>query len=231
MTAAHRIAARARNLLRSLSDDRSGATIIEFAFAMPLLGVLAFYGMDIGYMSSVNTQVSQLALSVADNASRLGQTDNSAVDPTILETDIDAVMYGAIQQGQGYDFENNGKIILTSFERDPATGKQYIHWQRCAGKLSRTSVYGNDTNKNGLTGTAFTGIGQPGHTVAVPVTPSGGKPQAIMFVEVYYRYTPLLTGLFIKNSDVEFRQEAAVLVRDDRNLAGGLSGTKKATCA
>jgi hypothetical protein len=51
-----------------------------------------------------------------------------------------------------------------------------------------------------------------------------------MFVEVYYKYTPLLNGLYINNDDVEFKQEATVLVRDDRDLAGGLAGIKKSTC-
>jgi hypothetical protein len=227
MDRAHAIRRRTGRMLRSLARDRDGATIIEFAFALPLFMTLGLFGMDIANMASTSTQISQMALSVADNASRLGQTDNSAVSPTVMETDIDAVMYGAIQQGGGTDFENNAKIILTSFERDTATGKQYIHWQRCAGKLVRASVYGNDTNKNGLSGTPLTGIGKTGHRVSVPATPAG---QAIMFVEVYYRYTPLLSGLYINNSDVEFRQEAAVLVRDDRNLSGGLSGTKKSAC-
>jgi hypothetical protein len=39
-----------------------------------------------------------------------------------------------------------------------------------------------------------------------------------------------MPGLYVSNSDVEFLQEAAVLVRDDRNLAGALSGTKKSGC-
>jgi hypothetical protein len=216
----------AGRMIRSLARDRSGNTIIEFAFAMPLLGIVCFYGVDVAYMASVSTQVSQMALSVADNASRLGQTDNSAVKPTVQEADIDAVMYGALQQGSSYDFENNGKIILTSLERN-AAGTQWIHWQRCAGKLVRTSAYGNDTTKNGINGSPITSIGRPGHTVAVPTTPTN---QAIMFVEVYYKYTPLLNGLYIKNDDVEFKQEATVLVRDDRDLAGGLAGIKKSTC-
>ena len=213
-------------MLRSLARDPSGATIIEFAFALPLLMTLGLFGLDVAYMASVNTQVSQMALSVADNASRLGQADNSAITPTVMETDIDAVMYGAIQQGTGFDFENNGRIILTSFERN-ASGVQYIHWQRCAGKLVRPSVYGNDTTKNGINGGPIASLGQPGHTVTVPTAPAG---QAVMFVEVYYKYTPMMNSLYIKNGDVEFRQEAAVLVRDDRNLTGGLSGTKTSAC-
>jgi hypothetical protein len=175
-------------------------------------------------MASINTQVSQIALSVGDNASRLGQTDNSAVTPTVLEVDVDAVMYGALQQGSGFGFEDNGRIILSSLERDPSSGKQYIHWQRCAGKLVRSSIYGNDTTKSGLTGERIYTLGQAGHTVSAPAD------QAVMFVEVTYKYKPLLAGMFVDSNEVEFRQEAAFLVRDRRNLQGGLSGTKKSGC-
>ncbi len=231
-TAASLAADHARRVVRKvrpLVEDPSGVSIIEFALMLPILGTLGFFGLEMGYAASVNTQVSQLALSIADNASRLGQTDNSAVTPTVAESDIEAVMFGAMQQGSGYDFEENGRIILTSFERDPTTGRQYIHWQRCAGDLNRTSSYGNDTNLSGLTGTAKTGIGETGHTVSAP-----SNTQAVMFVEVYYRYEPLLTGLFVDTGELEFKQEAAMLVRDDRNLSGGggdgLTGTKTLNC-
>ena len=49
-----------------------------------------------------------------------------------------------------------------------------------------------------------------------------------MFVEVYYRHTGLFGSMFIK--PMVFHQEAAFLIRDDRNLTNGLSGTATATC-
>jgi len=220
------LARRAGRRIRSLVRDQGGVTIIEFALSLPILTTMGFYGIEVAYMASVSTQVSQLALSVADNASRLGQTDNSAVAPTIAEADVDAVLWGALQQGSGFDFENNGRIILSSLERDSASGKQYIHWQRCTGKLVKVSSYGTDQpGTNGLTGPVLTGgLGKTGHKVAAAAD------QAVMFVEVFYTYKPLLSGMFVKNGEVKFRQEAAFLVRDDRSLSTGLSGTKKSPC-
>jgi len=231
MRAVHHTASRAAGLagrtargVRRLARNTSGVSIVEFALALPILGTMTFYGLEIAYMATINMQVSQIALSVGDNASRLGQTDNSAVPPTVNEADIDAVLLGALQQGEAFDFQKNGRIILSSLERHPTSGKQYIHWQRCTGNLARVSSYGNDTTKNGINGAAITALGQPGHEVSAP-----SATQAVMFVEVYFSYEPLLEGLFVSSKDVEFKQEAALLVRDNRTLTS-LNGTKKSSC-
>lgn len=200
--------------------------MLEFAICLPVVTALAMYGLEIAYMSTVNMQVSQLALSVADNASRLGQTDNSSVAPTIAEANIDAVMFGAMRQGQSLNLEENGRVILSSLEKDDDSGKQYIHWQRCAGELDRDSSYGNDSDRNGLSGAVLNGMGLPGKVA----TARDG--QAVMFAEVFYTYQPLFGTLFA--NPITFRQEAAFVVRDDRNLSGGggdgLTGTASSTC-
>ncbi|AKH41531.1 hypothetical protein WYH_00472 [Croceibacterium atlanticum] len=214
-------------LSRTLARDETGISMVEFALCLPVIIGLGMGGMEIANMTSANMQVSQLALSVADNASRLGQTDNSAVAPTVAETDIDALMFGAMEQGSSLNFEDNGRIILSSLEKDPVTDKQYIHWQRCAGDLNERSDYGNDSDMNGLNGTEIPyGLGQTGRRVMA------GDNQAVMFVEVFYRYTPLFPGVIV--DEMQFKKEAAFIVRDDRNLTGGggdgLSGTTTSTC-
>jgi Flp pilus assembly protein TadG len=220
-----RLAARAGRALRSLLRDRAGVSVVEFALCLPVLMTLGMYGVEISHMVSVNMQISQLALSVADNASRLGQTDNSAVAPTVAETDIDAVMFGATRQGSALEFEQNGRVILSSLERH-TNGRQYIHWQRCVGELDRDSAYGNDSDLNGLTGTPLVGLGQTGRVV----TANAG--QAVMFVEVYYTYQPLFGDMF--TGPRTFRHESAFVVRDDRELSGGggdgLTGVNGSAC-
>jgi hypothetical protein len=217
---------RCHRLLASVGRDRRGISVVEFALSLPFVITFGAMGVEVAYMASINMQVSQLALSVADNASRLGQTDNSAVAPTISEQNIDAIMFGAMKEGASFNFQQNGRIILSSLEKDKATGKQYIHWQRCAGSLARNSSYGNDSNNNGLNGVSFPdGLGRPGHQV------KADDGQAVMFVEVYYRYQPLFAGMLGQQN---FKREAAFLVRDDRNLTGGggdgLTGTPVSTC-
>ena len=216
---------RVRRGFGRLICDQAGVSVVEFALCLPVLVTLGMYGVEISHMVSANMQVSQLALAVADNASRLGQTDNGAVTPTVAESDIDAVMFGAITQGEALDFEGNGRIVLSSLERH-TNGRQYIHWQRCAGELDRDSSYGNDSDQNGLTGPTLAGLGQPGRVV------SANAGQAVMFVEVYYTYQPLFGDMFADATT--FKHEAAFIVRDDRNLSGGggdgLTGTVGSEC-
>lgn len=214
---ASRQSATATRLLRRLASDRCGNATIEMAIALPLLISMGMYGTEIAYMATVNMEVSQIATSLADNASRVGQTDNSSVTPTVTETDIDSVMSGVLRQGSGIGLGENGRVILTSLERDSATGRQYIHWQRCTGDLDRESGYGDDGADNGLTGDLIPGLGKTGSLITAP---SGS---AVMYAEIFYEYQGLFGDMFV--SDTVFKKEAAFLVRDDRNLTPGVTGT------
>lgn len=216
---------RLRRQARRLGSDRSGNAVIEFAFAMPVMLMLGMYGIELAYMATVNMEVSQIAMSVADNASRLGQTDNSAVTPTVTNADIDSVIDGALEQGKSIKLEQNGRIILSSLERSGT--RQYIHWQRCRGQLARASAYG--PAGTGLTGAVLEGLGRPTQRV------TAGLNSAVMFAEVYYRYDGLFGDMFVKSNT--FRQEAALIIRDDRNLnptgtPGGITGPAgKSACS
>jgi hypothetical protein len=202
---------------RRIRGDVSAVSTIEFALLLPVFMVLGLTGVEIAYMATVDMQVSQTAISLADNASRLGQTDNSSVTPTVTEVDIDSLMSGALKQGEAYALEQHGRIILSSLEYHSATGQQYIHWQRCRGKLSRTSAYGDDGANNGLGIQDIAGVGTSSNQVEAT------ERAAVMVAEVYYEYNGLIGGVFGKNAN--FRQEAVFLVRDDRNLSPGVTGT------
>lgn len=207
--------------LARLARAKSGVAAVEFAMIAPVFITLGMGGIETAYMMSVNQQVSSLALSVADNASRMEQTNNNAVTPTVTYNDIDSVMKGAMKEGATISFSTNGRIVLSSLEKDATTGKQYIHWQRCGGSLSATSAYGNDSTQNGLNGAAITGMGSGATRVAA----TDGS--AVMFVEVYYRYTGLFGNMIF--SPFTMKKEGAYIIRDIRNLgtAGSnpISGT------
>jgi hypothetical protein len=208
----------ARRLAR-LGRDQSALALIEFAYSLPILLTLGMYGTELAYMATVDMQVSQVAMALADNASRLGQTDNSAVAPTITNGDIDSVTFGAMQQGASISFQQNGRVILSSLEVDGATGRQFIRWQRCRGDFARNSAYG--PAGYGLNDDPIPGLGKPGQVVAAQPT------TAVMFVEAFYRYDALFGTMFVK--DVEFAQEAAFIIRDDRNLTAGVTGAAGAS--
>lgn len=210
-----------------LRSDRSGATAVEFALILPILTAMGMMGTEMGWMAMVNLQISQMALAVADAGSRLEQTNNSSVAPTVTEADVDSVMAGADKMGERFNFKANGRVILSSLEKDPATGKQFIHWQRCYGNLKVNSDYGNDSTNNGLNGTVLVSMGSGVNKAKASAN------QAVMFVEVFYDYKGLFGTLFVKK--MQFKQEAAYLVRDIRdlrasNVTGVTGGGSKSPC-
>ena len=202
--------------LRKLLAETSGVAFVEFALAAPLMLSVACYGIELAHFTAVDMKMSEVALTLADNASRIGQTDNVNVTPTVNETDIKEIMRGVQEQAAGYNFETQGKVILSSLERDPLTGRQVIRWQRCYGNLARQSGYGNDTNRNGLTGDVITGLGSG------PVKITANANSAVMFVEVFYTYKGLFGDLFVANRTL--KKEGVFLVRDNRRLGVGVSG-------
>ena len=210
-----------RRPIRELLRATSGVSVVEFALILPIMTAMGMYGIEIAYMSSVNMAVSQLAEATADNASRMEQTSNNSVAPTVTEADVNSILTGVTIQSTTLNFATRGKVIITSLEKDPATGKQFIHWQRCSGSLAVASAYGNDSNRNGLTGTPLVGMGQG----ATKITAGTGV--AVMFVEIFYDYHGLFGTLFVKTT--RFRQEAAYIVRDVRDLRlsnqSGITGT------
>ncbi|MDE2561304.1 MAG: pilus assembly protein [Sphingomonadales bacterium] len=213
---------RLRRFARGLAESTSGVAMIEFAMAVPVLALLGMGGAELANITLDEMKVSEIALSTADNASRLGQTDNSAVAPTISESDVDSVMQGANDAGASIGLANHGRVILSSLEKDPATGKQYIHWQRCIGAGGQKSRYGNDQMNNGLHLGQIFGMGRAGNQVSAPSTT-----QAVMYVEVYYDYQPLFGTMFTNliGMPATIGKEAAFLVRDGRDLTPGLTGT------
>ncbi len=216
-----------RGLLAKLRSNQSGTVLIEFAFAVPVFMGLGMYGSETSMVAISNMKVSQAALNLADNASRLGQVD-TGIPVTIAESDIKTVFYGTKIQTSGLKLLENGRIILSSLEAKPngtPDGQQFIRWRRCKGVRNVGSAYNDDLNNDGVTDTTFTGMGKGTSKVIAPIT------SAVMFVEVEFKYKPIFGPLFVK--DMVLRQDAAFNIRDKRNLSGGLSpdvGTNADTC-
>ena len=209
--------------LRRLRHDCAGVALIEFAYSMPIFLGIGVGGLEVTNMAITRMEVSQIALGVADNAARLGQTDNSGITPTIREQDVDAILQGAMSEGERIGLEANGRIILSSLEYHEGDDKQFIHWQRCVGDLEEISAYGDDGENNGLGDDELDGMGPASN----PIVADASNP--VMFVEVFYRYESLF-GLEMTES-VRFDREAAFLVRDDRNTGPGLvDGPSESPC-
>lgn len=195
--------------LSALARHRSGVAMTEFALAAPLLMAAGLWGVETANQAIVQMRINQVAVLIADNASRVGE--NSPLEKAeIYESDINDVLYGAhIQGGAGFDFYEHGRVILSSLEVVPDTeDQQYIHWQRCMGELHHVSTYGHAGD--GLDG-SLPGIGPLGEEIIA------FDDEAVMFVEVAYVYQPLISSKFTTAGTLT--ATAAFNVREDRDLS------------
>ena len=136
--------------LRKLRSDVSGMAMIEFAYALPLMLVLGGYGIEMANLATVNQKISQSALALADNMSRVG-AESALSTVQIRESDINDSFIGLTRQTGALNLTSNGRVILSSLEQN-ASGRQWIHWQRCIGTKSLASSYG--AQGTGATGTS-----------------------------------------------------------------------------
>jgi hypothetical protein len=217
---------RLRRFAAHLRRDKRGLALIEFAFAAPIMLTLGMYGLEAANLALVHMRISQVAMNLADTASRVG---NDALTPKqIRESDIDDTFHAVILQGGNYNVTTGGRVILSSLEQN-SSGGQWIHWQRCIGTGAQDSAYGTLVNHSsqgtGATGTAFAGMGPAGTEIKAPAR------QAVMYVEVWYVYKPLISSRLFGAPTIH--TEASFIVRDIRNLVdpndpvadGGISMT------
>lgn len=207
-----------RGLARCLADDRSGVALIEFAFAMPLLLTMGMLGSETAFLVVTHMKVSQVAVQVADNASRVGEQDVLTARK-VFESDIAETLIGAEKLGQEIDIFGQGRVIISSLQRN-AQGGQWIAWQRCRGAKVHASTFG--VQGDGTTGTGFPGMGEPGRFI----TASQGT--AVMFVEVSYDYESLTPFDMFEGNEISYT--AAFNVRDNRDLTRLYAGGPVAGC-
>jgi hypothetical protein len=209
-----------RQAMRRLARSRSGVAMTEFALGAPFLLMAGLWGTEVANYALVNMKVGQLAVHIADNASRIGDT-STLQNRKIFEEDINDLLLGAnIQGGGGLDLYEHGRVIVSSLEiwdqsshcnpsgncpsGSQSNGVQFIHWQRCKGVLSVSSNYGNENQAKP------NGLGPAGQEVYA----SEGNP--VIFVELQYDYQPLISDRFLGSTRIS--STAAFMVRDHRDL-------------
>ncbi|KUR72518.1 hypothetical protein AQZ52_04545 [Novosphingobium fuchskuhlense] len=193
-------------ILRRILHSTSAVSAVELGLAMPFLMGLALTGTEVVNLALIHVRLNQLAITVADNASRAKQTQVNGA-PQFREYDVNQVFRAAALQGEDLGIPTRGRIILSSLQVN-SSGGQWIAWQRCWGKNTWPSRYG--PQGTGATGTAFKGMGY----TSTKMTADAGT--AIMFVEIAYDYKPFFLGSVIPSKLI--RKEAALYVRDDRDL-------------
>jgi len=210
-------------LLRRLRHDDRGLALVEFAFSLPVLLILGLSGLECANLALAHMRISQVAMLVADNASR--------VRTSIDEADVNEIMTGADLSTNSLKFKANGRIFLSDFEPNGKTGANegnYIRWQRCWGNGTFTSSYG--VAGNGANDASMKlGMG-PGTTASTKVTPASGT--AVMFVEIAYNYQPLVTDAIFGPKVIRYTSAFNVRERTDQAIknAGNLATSATAAC-
>jgi TadE-like protein len=190
-----------------LVRDSSGVALIEFAFSLPILIIIMAFGLELANYVLTTKRIGDIAVLVADNASRMGRRNAGLSVHQISEAEINDLFIGARLQADIGDYTENGRIILSSLQRNN-DGGQWIAWQRCFGENGLGSAYG--VEGDGATGTGFPGMGPPSNRVQAP---SG---TAVMVVEVYYNYQPIVPIVSIPPRTI--RELAVFNVRESRDL-------------
>ncbi len=191
-----------------LRQDRRGMAMVEFALSLPFVVLVTMSAVELTNFTTTKMRVSQLALQVADNASRIG-TGTVLSNKTISEKQINDLLTGANLQAGRLGLLANGRIIISSLQPASTSTKYVVKWQRCKGAKAFTSTYpAASTTERNISGNPF------------KVTPPSDG--AIMFVEISYNYQPLIGTHFQPWSEI--REIAAMTVRDNRDYAGGTNG-------
>lgn len=194
------------------AKDENGLALIETAFALPLLIMVGVGGIELSNFAITHMRLSQIALNLADNASRVGVRSALAIQQ-LREADINDVFAGADMQADGLKIGEKGRMTIYSIQMNE-DGGQYIAWKRCFGMKSGAGWDGSFGEVNtGRTGTAYTGFGPAGAQVAAPnaQTPT-------ILVEFNYEYRPLINfGIVSAVRKVSY--VGSYIVRDRRDVA------------
>jgi len=126
---------RLARLGRRFWRDARAVSAMEFALGMPLVLAFGGYGIEICNLAVTNMRVSQYALQLADNASRIGVNTGLATYQ-LREGDINDALQGLRLFSSNVKLTTYGRITVSSLENVEQSydddNVQRIHWQRCA---------------------------------------------------------------------------------------------------
>jgi hypothetical protein len=193
--------------IAAIRSCNNGIAMVEMALVTPLVMGLVMWGIELTQLAKAQHRVSQAASALADNMSRVG-LQSALASVQLRESDIIDGFTGLNRQTEGFNLTSNGRVTLSSLERN-ADGGQWIHWQRCIGTKNYPSTFGAEGV--GATGTAFPGMGPAGSRVQAP------PGAAVMFVEVAYDFVPTFGTIFLNPRVI--RSHNSFVARSERDLS------------
>ena len=152
-----------RHIVARLGSDKSGVALLEFAFMLPIILMVSLTGAEMTNYITTKMRVSQLALQLADNAARMGNSTSSQAKK-ITEADINDLFTGAQLQSGEID-------LTTNAAGDPR--RISSRWQaptRRANSRSLAALLRDEDRTSSTYGTAgqtnLAGMGPTGATLA-----------------------------------------------------------------
>lgn len=156
-----------RKLLRRLGRDCRGALIVEFAAAMPVLGLLLLAGVEVGRLALVNQKLDRVATSMADLVAQA---------ETLTAAELNSLFASTGHVAWPFDLANSGVVIVSSVS--DYSGSPRINWQRNGG--------------GGLP--AGSAIGTQGGIADLPDGMIVRANETIIVAEVYFDFEPVFIG-------------------------------------
>lgn len=170
--APHRVRLSLGELIRSFSFDKSGVTLIEFAFVLPVILFMLLAMVDLGRYILLNQKLDRAAATMSDLVSR---------PSNITAGEVNQLMIAAVEIVQPFDLQSEGGVIISSVYKntgDPAE----VTWQITgAGPTLPPSIYG--------------GVGE---NASMPGSFVVRDNENVITAEVYFDYEPLFLN-FLQN--------------------------------
>jgi len=154
---------------KRFARDRRGATLVEFAFVVPVLTFITLASIELGRYALLNQKLNNAATSLAELAAR---------DGSITAAQLDSMFAIVPNLTQPYDFSDNGLAIVTSITAQVDDVPE-VAWQRSGGgALAATS-----------------NIGVPGGSATIPADLPTRAGDTIIAAEIVFEFHPLFNIL------------------------------------
>lgn len=161
-------------------NDRSGASLIELGFAMPILVTLMLGGVEIARYVLLHQKLDRVSSSIADLVSQA---------ETISVPDLQNIFDAAQFVAKPFDLPASGTVIVSSVSNPLGSAGTKVNWQKSgAGNIPATSQ-----------------VGAAGGAATLPAGFTVADGQTIIIAEVFFDYVPWILGDFTSANQIYHR--------------------------
>ncbi len=172
------MATRSQRTLRSFIRNNRGVAMVEFAMMLPILMVITAGSFEVARYALIMQKLDRIVATLSDLVARSGSE-------VMSEVEISNIMDSALFMARPFDISGDSMLIITSVEGRAARAPQILS-QRIEGDVSgKDSSLGTVINGDATLPAAFPDAGS-------------GEPlddgETLIVAELYYNYSPYLTG-------------------------------------